>query len=233
MRGRRFFILAAVILVAAGGFIFLPVRHWFASLERSVQSLGSLGPITLALGYMLATVFLIPGSAITVSAAGLFGFKTAFLAVLVGANAGALCAFLLARTLLRDRVARWADSHPKFCSLDRAIARQGFKMVLLLRLSPAFPFTLLNYLLGLTAVRTASYMFANLIGMLPGMILYIYIGSAARDVISGDLVDAASFYQQILKYTGLLATAAVAVSATRMARTALREAEETQERGRL
>ena len=224
----RFLIPAAVILAAAIGFVFLPVRQWFAHLEASVQSLGSLGPIALASGYVLATVFLIPGSAITIGAAGLFGFKTAFLTVLVGANAGALCAFLLARTLLRDRVARWAESHPKFRSLDRAIARQGFKMVLLLRLSPAFPFTLLNYLLGLTAVRTASYMLANLIGMLPGMVLYVSIGAAARDAISGEPVDAVGFYQQILKYVGLLATAAVAAIATRMARTALREAEDTQ-----
>ncbi len=232
MKDRKLLILTAVILAAAVGFIILPGRQWFAHLEASVQNFGSRGPVAVAMGYVLATVFLIPGSAITVAAGGLFGFKTAFLAVLVGANAGALCAFLLGRTLLRNRVTRWAASHPKFRSLDRAIERQGFKMVLLLRLSPAFPFTLLNYLLGLTAVRTGSYMLANLLGMLPGMFLYVYIGAAARDAIGGGMVDAVSFYQQIVKYVGLLATAAVALIATRMARKALREAEETQERRR-
>ncbi len=152
---------------------------------------------------------------------------TGFVVVFVGANLGALCAFLLARRLVRDRVARWAESHPKFRALDRAVGQQGFKMVFLLRLSPAFPFTLLNYLLGLTAVRTAAYVLANVLGMVPGAFLYVYIGAAARDAIAG-ADGSLDIYQRVLKYVGLLATTTVVVIVTRIARKALREAEEAQ-----
>src|SRR4029077_5423324 len=105
---------------------------------------------------------------------------------------------------------------PKFRSLDQAIGRQGFKMVLLLRLSSIFPFVLLNYFLGLTAIRTGAYALANLLGMLPAMFLFVYIGAAARDAIVGQMNASASFYQQIFKYVGLLATIAVVVFVTRI-----------------
>ena len=102
-------------------------------------------------------------------------------------------------------------------------------MVLLTRLSPIFPFILLNYFLGLTAVRTGAYVLANLFGMLPATFLLVYIGAAARDAIGAPTDASADFYQQILKYVGLLATIAVVVMVTRMARRALREAEQSQE----
>jgi pyruvate/2-oxoglutarate dehydrogenase complex dihydrolipoamide dehydrogenase (E3) component/uncharacterized membrane protein YdjX (TVP38/TMEM64 family) len=211
------------------GFFFLPLRQWFIELEGHVQSLGALGPAVVALAYVLCTVLFIPGSAITIGSGTLFGLMTGFLVVVVGANLGALCSFLLARTFLRERVARWADGNPKFRSLDQAIGKQGFKMVLLTRLSPVFPFVLLNYFLGLTAVRTRAYVLANLIGMLPATFLFVYIGAAARDAIAGQMDTSAGLYQQILKYVGLLATVAVVVIVTRIARKAMREAEQVQE----
>ncbi len=122
---------------------------------------------------------------ITIGAGTLFGLKTGFVVVILGANLGALCSFLLARTFLREKVAAWAAANPRFRSLDQAIGRQGFKMVLLTRLSPVFPFVLLNYFLGLTAVRTGAYILANLIGMLPATFLFVYIGAAARDALAG------------------------------------------------
>ena len=102
-------------------------------------------------------------------------------------------------------------------------------MVLLTRLSPVFPFVLLNYFLGLTAVRTGSYVLANLIGMLPATFLFVYIGAAARDALAGQMDASAGFYQQNLKVVGLLAAVAVVVVVTRIARKALREAEQEQE----
>ena len=225
-------ILILVLGVAAGiGFFFLPVRQWFTQIEGYVQSLGSVGPLVVILAYIICTVFFIPGSAITIGSGTLFGLKTGFLVVVIGANLGALCSFLLARTFLREKVARWTDGNPKFRSLDQAIGKQGFKMVLLTRLSPIFPFVLLNYFLGLTAVRTRAYVLANLLGMLPATFLFVYIGAAARDAIAGQMETSASVYQQILKYVGLLATVAVVVMVTRIARKALREAERTQEGG--
>ena len=224
--------LVIVLLAAAviAGIFFLPVRQWFMEFERYVKALGAVGPVVVTLVYVLCTVLFIPGSAITVGAGTLFGLKTGFIVVVLGANLGALCSFLLARTFLREKVAAWAAANPKFRSLDAAIGRQGFKMVLLTRLSPVFPFVLLNYFLGLTAVRAGAYILANLIGMLPATFLFVYIGAAARDALAGQPDAAAGFYQQVLKYLGLAATIAVVVIVTRMARKALAEAEQAPER---
>ena len=229
MKKSRVILLVILLMALIVGFFFLPLRQWFIELEGHVQSLGTLGPAVVALAYVLCTVLLIPASIITLGAGTLFGLKTGFIVVVVGANLGALCSFLLARTFLREKVARWARENSKFRFLDEAIGRQGFKMVLLTRLSPIFPFILLNYFLGLTAVRTGAYVLANLIGMLPAMFLLVYIGAAARDAIEGPTDTSADFYQQILKYVGLLATIAVVVMVTRIARRALREAEQSQE----
>ncbi len=223
-------VLIALLLAALFiGFLFLPVRAWFVHFESYVQSLGAIGPVVIVLAYILCTILFVPGSAITIGSGTLFGLQTGFIVVVLGANLGALCSFLLARGFLREKVASWAAANPKFRSLDQAIGKQGFKMVLLTRLSPVFPFVLLNYLLGLTAVRAGAYVLANLLGMLPATFLFVYIGAAARDAIAGQADASAGFYQQILKYVGLLATVAVVIIVTRIARKALREAEQQHE----
>jgi pyruvate/2-oxoglutarate dehydrogenase complex dihydrolipoamide dehydrogenase (E3) component/uncharacterized membrane protein YdjX (TVP38/TMEM64 family) len=229
MKASKAAVILSLVAALFVGFLFLPVRAWFMHFESYVHSLGAIGPLVVVLIYIFCTVLFIPGSAVTVGAGTLFGLKTGFLVVVVGANVGALCSFLLARGFLRQKVVQWAAANPKFRSLDHAIGRQGFKMVLLTRLSPVFPFVLLNYFLGLTAVRTGAYMVANLLGMLPATFLFVYIGAAARDAIAGQSDASADFYQQILKYVGLLATIAVVVLVTRIARKALRDAEQQQE----
>jgi uncharacterized membrane protein YdjX (TVP38/TMEM64 family) len=221
-------IVIFLIVDIAAALLFLPFRDWFVQFDQFVKSLGPLGPIAVAFAYVITTILFIPGSALTIGSGTLFGLKTGFLVVLVGANLGALCAFLLARTLLREKVANWAQGNAKFRSLDRAVGNQGFKMVFLSRLSPVFPFNLLNYLLGLTAISTTAYILANLLGMLPGIFLYVYIGAAARDAIAG-MDSSTGIYQQALKYVGLLATLAVVIMVTRIARKAMREAERDQE----
>jgi pyruvate/2-oxoglutarate dehydrogenase complex dihydrolipoamide dehydrogenase (E3) component/uncharacterized membrane protein YdjX (TVP38/TMEM64 family) len=229
MKLARVVLLIVAIAALFISFLFLPIRAWFMQLEGYVQSLGAVGPIVVVIAYVLCTVLLIPGSVITVGAGTLFGLATGAVVVVLGANLGALASFLLARGFLREKVVRWAAANPKFSSLDQAIGKQGFKMVLLARLSPVFPFVLLNYFLGLTAVRTGSFVLANLLGMLPATFLFVYIGAAARDALAGQVDASADFYRQVLKYVGLLATLAVVVFVTRIARKALREAEEEQE----
>ena len=222
--------IAVVLLLIAAGtcLLFFPLRQWFSDFETYVHALGAIGPVIYALAYVALTVLLFPASLVTVGAGTLFGLKTGLVVVLIGANLGALCSFLLARTFLRQRVTHWTESNPKFRFLDEAIGRQGFKMVLLCRLSPIFPFILLNYFLGLTAVRVVAYVLANLLGMLPAMFLLVYIGATARDALEAQPV-AGDFYQQALKYIGLAATVAIVVVVTRMARRALRQAEQAQE----
>ncbi|MPZ78568.1 MAG: FAD-containing oxidoreductase [Deltaproteobacteria bacterium] len=226
MKATRAIVIVFLLVAIGAGVFFLPMRQGFMQFEGFVQSLGVIGPVVVILAYVVSTVLFIPGSALTVGAGTLFGLRTGFMVVLLGANLGALSSFLLARTFLREKVARWAENNPKFRSLDQAIGKQGFKMVLLTRLSPVFPFVLLNYFLGLTGVRTGAYVLANFLGMLPATFLFVYIGAAARDALAGPVDASAGFYQQVLKYVGLLATVAVVVLVTRIARKALREAEQ-------
>jgi pyruvate/2-oxoglutarate dehydrogenase complex dihydrolipoamide dehydrogenase (E3) component/uncharacterized membrane protein YdjX (TVP38/TMEM64 family) len=228
MKARKVILIVSLLAAVFVGFFFLPVRAWFMQFEGFVRSLGAIGPVVVVLAYILCTVLFVPGSAITIGSGTLFGLQTGFIVVVLGANLGALCSFLLARSFLRDKVASWAAGNAKFRSLDQAIGKQGFKMVLLTRLSPVFPFVLLNYLLGLTAVRTGAYALANLLGMLPATFLFVYIGAAARDAIAREADISVGFYQQLFKYVGLLATIAVVVIVTRIARKALREAEQQQ-----
>src|SRR5574341_2573348 len=101
MKTRKLIILGVLVACVAVGVLFLPVREWFMHLEGYVKGLGSIGPVAVALAYVLSTVLFIPGSALTIGSGTLFGLKTGFFVVLVGANLGALCGFLLARTFLR------------------------------------------------------------------------------------------------------------------------------------
>lgn len=212
--------LLALAIIAAAVFLSrqLPLQSWL----HQIEALGWPGHLVFILLYVVLTVLLIPGSVLTLGAGTIYGLWKGAATVLIGANLAALCSFLLARTLLRQRVGVWAAGNPKFAALDRAIGRNGFKMVLLSRLSPIFPFTLLNYFLGLTTVRTGAYVLANLLGMLPGTFMYVYLGTAARDALSG---SALSGWQQALRYGGLLATIAIVVLITRIARKAMAEAE--------
>ena len=228
MRHLKTILLIVIALAVVAGLALLPVRDWFAQLQGWIAQLGATGPMVLAAVYVVATVLLIPGSVLTIGAGTLFGLWVGALTALTGANLGALCSFLLSRTLLRERVAKWAEANPKFAALDRAIGESGFKMVLLSRLSPAFPFVLLNYLLGLAKVRTGAYVLANLLGMLPGTFLYTYLGVAAREALGGASASAAGPYKQILTWVGLAATIGVVVLVTRAARKALADAGETQ-----
>jgi uncharacterized membrane protein YdjX (TVP38/TMEM64 family) len=214
------------VLAVGVGFLFLPIREWFAALQGQVTNLGVIGPIVVAIAYTTMTVLLIPGSALTIGAGTLFGLSTGVVVAIIGANLGALCSFLLARSYMREKVAKWAKANPKFAALDQAIGQNGFKMVFLSRLSPVLPFTMLNYLLGLTTVRTSSYVLANLLGMLPGTILYVYIGATARDALEGGASGCTGTLQLALKIVGLLATLAVVIIVTRAARKAMAQAEQ-------
>ncbi|MFH1116573.1 MAG: FAD-containing oxidoreductase [Pseudomonadota bacterium] len=219
-----FIIVPAIVLAAL--LLLLPVKQYLATGLEWTQGLGVWGPLFVAGFYVIAAVFLLPGSVITLGAGFLFGVPVGVLTVWVGANLGAFAAFLIGRTIARDWVAQKVSGNPKFAAIDEAVRREGFKIVLLLRLSPVFPFNLLNYALGLTKVSFGNYALASLIGMLPATLMYVYFGSAARS-----LTEAAAgkveggFAGQVFFWVGLVATIAVALFVTRLARKSLKEAE--------
>ena len=211
-------VVALVVLGRLGG-------RYVPEFAERVRGLGAWGPAAFVAGYVLATVAGIPGSLLTLAAGAIFGLWAGTLWVFVGATLGASAAFLVARYVARGLVERRAARDPRFRAIDRAIAEDGRRIVFLLRLSPAVPFTLLNYLLGLTRVRFADFVVASA-GMLPGTLLYVYTGKLAGDVAAaagGRAPARGAGYYAVLAL-GLAATVAVTVLVTRTARRALRAA---------
>ncbi|HVA76472.1 MAG TPA: TVP38/TMEM64 family protein [Candidatus Binataceae bacterium] len=192
-------------------------------LER-IRTLGPAAPIAFIAIYVIACVLFIPGSILTIGSGVLFGVVWGSIYVSIAATTGASAAFIVGRYFARAMVARRIDGNPSFMAIDKAVAREGWKIVLLTRLSPVFPFNLLNYAFGLTSVSFADYIVASWVGMIPGTVMYVYIGS-----ISGDLARAASGNHPhpaagwILNVVGLAATIAIAVYATRIGARALKE----------
>lgn len=189
-----------------------------------VRALGPLGPVAFIAGYVLAAVAFVPGALLTLTAGAVFGVVAGTAYVLVGATLGSAASFLVSRHLARGAFERRLSTNPRFAAIDQAIAREGRKVVFLLRLSPAFPFTLLNYALGLTRIRFIDFVIAS-IGMLPGTLLYTYSGKVAGDLAalaSGQSPPRGPGYYIVLAL-GLLATIGVTVVVTRVARRALRE----------
>ena len=223
----RFAIIALAVTAIVAGMLFLPLRQYLMNVLEWTQGLGTLGPIFVALFYIVACVFLLPGSVLTLGAGFLFGVPVGLVSAWMGATLGACAAFLLGRTLARDWVASRVSDNPKFTAVDEAVGREGFKIVLLLRLSPVFPFNFLNYALGLTKVSFGKYALASFIGMLPGGLMYVYLGSVARslaDVAAGKVQG--GWAGQVCFWLGLAATIVVAIFVTRLARNSLREAEQ-------
>jgi len=186
-----------------------------------VNGLGVLGPIVFILGYVFATVAFIPGSILTLAAGAIFGLAKGTLIVFIAATLGASLAFLVSRHLARTAIERRLAGNPRFASIDRAVGEQGRRLVFLLRLSPVFPFNLLNYALGLTRVHFVDYLVAS-VGMIPGTLLYVYYGKLAGDVAalaSGAAVRKDAAYYAVL-VLGLVATVVVTTLVTRTARRA-------------
>ncbi len=191
-----------------------------------VRNAGPAGVLLFALAYVVSTVALLPGVLLTLAAGFLYGPVVGTLIVSPVSVLAATCSFLLGRTVARDWIGRRVATQPRFAAVDEAVGREGFKIVALLRLSPLFPFNLLNYALGLTKVRLRDFVLASWIGMLPGTALYVYLGSLVTSV--GDLLAGSATGRAAgtgaatwLYWVGLAATGAVAVLITRTARQSL------------
>jgi len=187
-----------------------------------INSLGPSGPLLFIGIYILACVLFIPGSILTLGAGIIFGIVKGSIIVSISATLGATCAFLAGRYLARDWVAQKIEGNPKFRAIDEAVAKEGWKIVGLVRLSPIFPFNLLNYAFGLTRVSLRHYFLASWIGMLPGTVMYVYIGSLAGDLAKlGTGSRTRPPVEWALYVVGLIATIIVTIFVTRLAGRAL------------
>jgi uncharacterized membrane protein YdjX (TVP38/TMEM64 family) len=220
---------AARIVVVVVGLAALVVLgrqagHHIPQFAQWVNGLGVWGPLVFVFGYALATVAFVPGSLLTLAAGAIFGLTRGVIYVFIAALLGSSAAFLASRYLARRVIERRLAANPRFAAIDRAVGAQGRKIIFLLRLSPVFPFNLLNYALGLTQVRFADYVVAS-VGMLPGTLLYVYYGKLAGDVAAlagGAAPEKGPGYYAVLML-GLVATIIVTTLVTRTARRALRE----------
>ncbi len=192
-----------------------------------VERLGPWGPVAYIGGYIVACIAFIPGSLPTMAAGALFGLGWGTVYAFIGESLGGIAAFLVSRRIARPLVERRLAGTPRFAAIDRAVAVRGLRIVMLLRLSPVFPFNFLNYALGVTGVRLTDYALAS-VAMLPGAFLYVYYGKLIGDVAklaSGERVATGTGYWAFLTL-GLVATIAVTTVIARLASAAVREATE-------
>jgi uncharacterized membrane protein YdjX (TVP38/TMEM64 family) len=160
----------------------LPFLQWMVNFIQWAKGMGAAGGALYALFYILGTALFFPGLPLTLGAGFLYGAIIGTLVVSPASVAGATLAFLIARYAARDWVTRRLKKYPQAAALDRAIEKNGFKAVVLLRLQPVLPFNILNYALGLTSIRLRDYMLASWIGMFPATVLYVYLGSIMNDI---------------------------------------------------
>lgn len=177
-------------LALAAAFVFLvralPVADWLESFKEWVQGVGPIGYVLYVLVYMVCCVLLVPALALTLGSGAIFGFVGGAIVNLIGATLGATAAFLLARTVLRHRVERMTAGSAKFAALDRAITREGTKIMWLVRLSGFPPFTWVNYAFGLTGIRLGPFLLTTFFGIIPGTIAFTYAGAAGAAALSGN-----------------------------------------------
>jgi uncharacterized membrane protein YdjX (TVP38/TMEM64 family) len=178
-------IIAAIIIAVR----FLPIANWLRAFQTYVRGLGALGYVVYVVVYAICVVAFVPASILTLGAGAIFGFVGGTIVVVIGATIGATLAFLLARTVMRKRIAKMTESNKKFRALDRAIANEGMKIVFLVRLAVVFPFTYINYAFGLTAIPLWRYVLATFLGIIPATAAFVFASSAATKAATGETTN--------------------------------------------
>lgn len=201
------------------------LSDWALSGIDWIRGAGAIGATAFVVIYAAATVAFLPGSILTLAAGFVYGPLVGTAIVSPASVLGATGAFLLGRTLARDWISRRMAGSPKFKGLDQAIGREALKILVLIRLSPIFPFTLVNYAFGLTRISLPKYVLGSFIGMLPGTFLYVYLGSLVTEAtqLIGGRAPEAGTAGKAFYWAGLLATIGVTLFVTRLARRSLRE----------
>ena len=189
-----------------------------------INSLGAIGGIVFIGIYIIATLAFLPAALLTLGAGVIFGVIWGSIYVFIGATLGAIAAFLVGRYLAQGWVKEKISSYKKFAIIDKAVSKEGLKIVLLVRLSPLFPFNLLNYAFGITSVSFQDYLIGS-VGMIPGTIMYVYFGSLVGDIalIGSKNQPGNIILHWVIQIMGLIATIAVTVYVTKIAKKALKD----------
>ena len=215
-------VLALLLIIAAIviAYRFLPITDWLRTFQTYVKNLGALGYVVYVLVYAICVVAFIPASILTLGAGAIFGFIGGTLVVIIGATIGATLAFLLARTVMRKRIETMTSSNAKFRALDRAIAKEGMKIVFLVRMAVVFPFIWVNYAFGLTAIPLWRYVLATFLGIIPATVAFVFASSAATKAATGETTS----ITKIVYIAGGVVAIIVSVLIGRIATRAIRRA---------
>ena len=217
--------LVAGLIIAAKQFGLIQyTQNALISALEWIRDLGWIGAVIFIGIYIVATVAFLPGSILTLGAGVIFGIVKGSILVFFGATIGATLAFLVGRYLARGWVSQKIAGNEKFKAIDEAVGQEGLKIVTLLRLSPVFPFNLLNYGMGVTSVSLKDY-FIGSVGMIPGTIMYVYLGSLAGNLatLGSSEQPTDETIQWIIRIVGFIATVAVTVYVTKIAQKALND----------
>jgi len=214
----RWIVLGLIVVALFVASRVLPVGDWLRGFQSWVAHKGIWGGVVYGLVYTVAVLLFVPGSVLTIGAGLVFGLGWGTVIVSIASTTAAALAFLIARYLARDRVEALAGRSPKFRAVDQAVREKGWRVVALLRLSPLVPFSVSNYLYGLTPVAFGPYVLASWIAMLPATVLYVWIGAAGKAAADASRGEGRSPLEWALLGAGLAATAVVTVMITRAAR---------------
>ena len=216
-------LLFVAVIAAALAAWFLYLQDNLPTFMEWVRDQGLWGAVVVGLAYATATVLMIPGSLVTLLIGAIYGPWLGTALVSPASVLGATLAFLLGRSVFRESIEAKMSGNARFTALQGAIEKEGFKMITLVRLSPIFPFNVVNYAFGLTRVSLSKYVLGSFLGMLPGTLMYVYLGSAVGDIaqLSSEGVGDTGWQGEVLKWGGLAATVVVTVFITRVARRAL------------
>jgi len=197
---------------------FLGPQTLFPALLNLVADLDTWGGLWFILLYIFATVLFIPGSILTLSAGVLFGVVHGSLLVSAGSTLGATAAFLIGRYVTRKWVSKKIQGNSQFKTINQAVSEKTWKIVVLTRLTPVLPFNLLNYAFGLTKISLATYVLSSWIGMIPATVMYVYVGSLAKDIAAlGTSQQPLTSAEWIFNFFGLGITVALAFYIARVA----------------
>ena len=236
-RRRLLVLIGGLVTLAVLGALavkLLPVDAWLDGLRGWGEEVGPAAAILIGLLYVPVCVFVLPASALTYAMAAAFGVWPAFAGTMVGALSGSATVFLLGRHLARDLVARQAERQPLLGALDRVLDRRSFGMVVLIRLSPLFPFAVVGYALGATRVDFWRHLLATGLAIMPQAFLTCWVAATAAEVTRDLAAEGAaeSPWQTVLRVVGIVAVLAVLATISARTRRALLERLEPGPNGR-
>jgi uncharacterized membrane protein YdjX (TVP38/TMEM64 family) len=217
LRSRRFWllVLGGILIVVLGSK--LPLQDWFTQIKHQLALLGWWAMPAFTILYLLVTLLCLPNIILILVSGSLFGLFKGIVLVSIADTLAAVACFLLGRTVLRQRIKKWISKNPSFVRLDQAVGNQGWKILLLTRLSPLVPSNLLNYGFSCTKVNFWQYCFFSWLGMLPIIALYTYLGSFGVRLLNEGLTPG----KVALQLVGALLAIGAGVYTTRIAKKAL------------